>query len=111
MSRNDRREEDGGYGNSSLVGSDTSGVRAARESREALDAARDRAPRSDTRSSTGGDLGRLAGDGTSLDLHAPNAGAASGAGTLGETSAATRASSGRSDGDRDSRDAGNSLQE
>ena len=34
------RNEDGGYGGSGLVGSDSSGLRSAREAREVVDAAR-----------------------------------------------------------------------
>lgn len=44
MHRNDDpRDEDAGYGNGRLVGSDRSGLRSAREAQDAVDAARDRA--------------------------------------------------------------------
>lgn len=103
------RNEDGGYGGANLVGSSTSGTRAARESREALDAARERGARQEHEPSRGSNLGRLARAATP-SVEAPNADAASGTGTLGETVAGTRASAGERDAERDSRDGGDSLQ-
>lgn len=61
MNTNDPRREDGGYGASSLVGSNTSGLQSALEAREAVDAARDRGTQApDDAKRANADLGRLA---------------------------------------------------
>ncbi|GAB1595718.1 hypothetical protein [Lysobacter claricitrinus] len=55
MTSSKRPHEDGGYGNSNLVGSDESGLRSAIESRELMDDATHRAaPRRDAASNVGG---------------------------------------------------------
>lgn len=104
MGSNDDRREDAGYGSASLVGSDTSGLRSAREGREAVRQAREQAEHA-PRDAGGADLGRLAGRGPEGASADPDAG------TPGATSSATRASAGRRDADRDSRDGANGLQE
>ena len=106
----DLKQEDGGYGSSNLVGSSEAGTRAAIESREAVRDARDRA-RSDAAGTGNSDLGRLAGDGTASDVHGASADAPAGTHSRAGSTVGTRASAGRNDSDRDSRDGGNSLQD
>lgn len=112
MNRNDPRDEDAGYGASSLVGSDRSGLRSAIEAREAVDDARRRGTdeASDDARRADADLGRLA-DGGLARARGATPDSTSGPGTLGDATGGTRASAGRRDVDRDSRDRGNSLQE
>ncbi|HEY4581379.1 MAG TPA: hypothetical protein VIG88_00705 [Lysobacter sp.] len=107
----DRNNEDAGYGSSSLVGSDEAGTRAAIESREAVREARERADRNGDAGTGSSDLGRLAGDGMARDVHGSSADAPAGANSRAGSTVGTRASAGRNDPDRDSRDGGNSLQE
>lgn len=108
--RKDERNDDGGYGNGSLVGSDRSGLKSAIEARQAVDAARARADdASDV--SEDADLGRLADTSGTNAMLGTSADSSAGPGTLGDSFGGTRALAGRNDADRDSRDGGNSLQE
>ncbi len=106
----DSKQEDGGYGSSNLVGSDEAGTRAAIESREAVRDARDHAHRNEAGAARS-DLGRLAGGGTASDVHGASADAPAGTHSRAGSTVGTRASAGRNDSDRDSRDGGNSLQD
>jgi hypothetical protein len=61
MTANRPQGEDGGYGNSSLVGSTTSGTRSAMEARDAVEGERARdALQPDNAKRADADLGRLA---------------------------------------------------
>ncbi|HZX80135.1 MAG TPA: hypothetical protein VFE72_04165 [Lysobacter sp.] len=109
-SRRDVRNEDGGYGGSSLVGSDEAGTRTAIESREAMRQVRDQAAHGDDAGTDGSDLGRLADGVASGDVHAASADAPAGVHSRAGSTVGTRAAAGQNDSDRDSRDGGNSLQ-
>lgn len=54
MNHDKRRDENAGYGNSSLVGDDRAGLRAALESRDAVRRAREEATDADGASTTSG---------------------------------------------------------
>ena len=108
MGSNDTRDEDGGYGAGNLVGSSTSGVRSAIEARQSVYASRARG--SDDARRADADVGRLA-DGTQRSTLGASPDDTAGAATLGDRNGGTRASAGRGDADRDSRDGGDPLRD
>lgn len=99
MNAHDPRREDGGFGGSSLVGSDESGLRSALESREAVNGTRE-PPQPEGGATGEADLGTLATD-------AAPGGPRGGIPTLDDVTAGTSAQSAPREARGDADDLGN----